>query len=551
MPFRRPAIGSVTLAIVTSAFLLLTTNAAFWRKGMAYFAGHETQLVALGFAIFLLSVAILTAISVKYLIKPAFILLVLISAVASYFTDTFGITIDRDMIRNAVVTTSNEARQLLTPDLALHLLLFGLIPSAAIGFVRVVHRPFGQKFWRNCAVIMPSLIAVVAILAWNYATFSSTFRERGDLMASLNPAAPIVGAVKYAGSLIEERDVVVQPYGVDARQGGRFAASRPALTVIVVGETARAQNYSLNGYARETNPAMKAQEALNFRQVSSCGTATAVSLPCMFSGYRRTDYSNAKGLSRENLLDVLTHAGLRVDWFDNNTGSKGVADRVAHEALQARPDPVNCREGDCWDQVVVERLKSYLSSAPVGNAVVVLHLEGSHGPAYYQRIPPAFARFQPACATAQFGDCSQAEIVAAYDNTILYTDHILSEIVDLLKAKGPALSTAMVYMSDHGESLGENGLYLHAAPYFIAPDTQTHVPFLAWLSDGYLKANDLDSACLRGEADRPLSHDNLFHTVLGMTDVKTAAYDAELDAFQACRHDPGAVAAAPAGEVRS
>jgi lipid A ethanolaminephosphotransferase len=547
----RPRIGSVTLAIVTSAYLLLLTNATFWRKGLTYFAGHEAQLAALGLAIFLLSIAALTTISVKYLIKPAFILLVLIAAAASYFNDAFGIVIDRDMIRNAAVTTGSEARQLLTPDLAVHLLLFGLLPAAAIASVRIVHRPFGQKFVRNCAVIFPCLIAVVAIVGWNYAAFSSTFRDRQDLMASLNPGAPIVGAVKYAGSLVEERDVVVQPYGVDARQGGRFAAARRALTVIVVGETARAANYSLDGYARETNPAMKAQKALNFSQVSSCGTATAVSLPCMFSGYRRTDYSSAKGLARENLLDVLSHAGVKVDWFDNNTGSKGVADRVGYEALQTKADPVNCREGDCWDQVVVDRLKTYLADGPAGNAVVVLHLEGSHGPAYSQRYPPAFAQFQPACGTAQFADCSREEIVAAYDNTILYTDHILSEVVDLLKAQGPEVSTAMLYMSDHGESLGENGLYLHAAPYFIAPDTQTHVPFLAWLSDGYRDANELDAACLTGEADRPLSHDNLFHTVLGLTDVVTTAYDAGLDAFAACRRAPGAVASGPTGAVRS
>lgn len=540
----RPRVGSVTLAVLVSAYLLALTNGTFFAKGARYFEGHEAQFAALVFSVFLLSVAALTTLSVKYLIKPAFILLILIAGSASYFTDAFGTIFDDDMIRNAVVTTTGEARNLLTPNLFVHLAVFAVLPSVLIGWVRVVHRPFPSKFLHNMAVILPCLGGALALVALNYATFSSTFRERGDLMATLNPGAPIAGAVKYVQTLTKDRDIVPVPLGLDAKQGARFAtAGQRSLTVIVVGETARAMNFSLNGYGRATNPELAKRDVLNFTRTSSCGTATAVSLPCMFSVYPRSDYSTSKGLGTENLVDVLTHAGLKVDWFDNNTGSKNVADRIRYEFLPGTNDPRFCEGGECKDEILIERLKAYLRQRPkTGNAVVVLHQLGSHGPAYFKRYPSEFGRFAPACGTAQFADCRQEEIVAAYDNTILYTDHILSEIIDLLKSEDPQTATAMVYMSDHGESLGENGLYLHGTPYFMAPEAQTHVPFVTWLSPSYAKTGGLDMDCLRGERDRPFSHDNLFHTVLGLTDVSTKVYDPSLDAFGACRRKPGLIA---------
>ncbi|RYD30226.1 MAG: phosphoethanolamine transferase, partial [Sphingomonadales bacterium] len=435
MKLSRPRIGSITLSVVVSAYLLAATNQTFLAKGLRYFAGHEAQFAALVVAIFLLTVAALTTVSIKYLIKPVFILLVMIAGSASYFTDTFGTIIDREMIQSAVVTTSGEARNLFTPNLFVHLALYVVLPCLLIAWVRIVHRAFPKKFMLNMAVILPCLLGAITIVGLNYASYSSTFRERGDLMDTFNPGAPIAGAVKYVESLRKERNIVAAPLGTDARQGSRFASKGlRSLTVIVVGETARGMNFSLNGYGRDTNPELAKRNVLSFTQASSCGTATAISLPCMFSVYPRVDYSTAKGLASENLVDVLQHAGIAVDWFDNNTGSKHVADRVAYEFLPDANDPLFCEGGECKDEVLIERLKLFLQQRPkTGNAVVVLHQLGSHGPAYFKRYPPAFAGFGPACETAQFADCQKPEIVAAYDNTILYTDHILSEVIDLLK----------------------------------------------------------------------------------------------------------------------
>jgi lipid A ethanolaminephosphotransferase len=170
-----------------------------------------------------------------------------------------------------------------------------------------------------------------------------------------------------------------------------------------------------------------------------------------------------------------------------------------------------------------------------GNMLVVMHELGSHGPAYYRRYPPAFARFQPACTTDELRQCSAAEITNAYDNTILYADHVLARLVDWLAAAQNTHDTGMLYVSDHGESLGEGGLYLHGVPYAIAPDVQTHVPFIAWLSPALRNGARIDEACMRQRALKPVSHDNLFHTLLGMFSVETKAYEPALDVFAGCR----------------
>ncbi|URK88364.1 sulfatase-like hydrolase/transferase [Rhizobium sp. RCAM05350] len=293
-------------------------------------------------------------------------------------------------------------------------------------------------------------------------------------------------------------------------------------------------NFSLNGYDRETNPELKTLGVTNFTRTTSCGTATTVSLPCMFSVYGRKNYSDRKARSTDTLMDVLRRAGVDGYWWDNNTGSKGIADLISFASLTKQKNSKLCKDGECLDDIFLTQLDEKLAGI-TKNTVIVLHQIGSHGPAYYLRYPEEFRRFKPDCRTAQLSDCSRDEIVNAYDNTILYTDHNLSEVIKLLKKHQDTVDGAMIYMSDHGESLGENGLFLHGAPYMFAPAEQTHVPFIAWFSDQYAQLTGLDRSCLQTYADAPTSHDNLFHTVLGMMDVVTKVYNPNLDVFASCR----------------
>ncbi|HTO32055.1 MAG TPA: phosphoethanolamine--lipid A transferase [Pararhizobium sp.] len=528
----RPAIGSVTLSVIVAVYLVFLTNRTFWAKAIDYLGIPSFAMVSMGIGLLALFSAVCIAVSVKYLTKPLFILMVMAAAVSSRFMDHFGTIIDVDMIRNAAETTGSEAGHLLTVGFVTDVAIFGIVPSLLIAVVRIQHRPFGQKFRWNLALVLSCLAVFIAVGLANVRTLAATTREHRDLMETLNPVAPIVSAVRYVMASGAEENLVVQPLGTDAHVVGPTASGKPRVTIIVAGETARAENFSLNGYGRMTNPKLAARGVRYFSDTSSCGTATAVSLPCMFSVYTRAGYTHQKAMETENLLDVLGHAGVRTEWWDNNTGSKGIASRTAYTSFSDINDPRFCTNHECIDAVHLDRLGSWLDNVK-GDSVLVVHQIGSHGPGYYQRYPDAFRRFTPDCRTPELGNCSHDEIVNAYDNTILYTDHVLSEIIDMLKARQGKMAGAMLYMSDHGESLGEHGLYLHGAPYFIAPSQQTHVPFVLWQSPE--ARTGIDAACLNAKTSEPQSHDNLFHTVLGMMNIATKAYDPALDVLASCR----------------
>jgi lipid A ethanolaminephosphotransferase len=308
------------------------------------------------------------------------------------------------------------------------------------------------------------------------------------------------------------------------------------VTIIVVGETARAMSFSLNGYGRDTNPRLALERSLvNFSDVSSCGTATAVSVPCVFSDLTRSGYSDDKARSKEGLLDVLRRAGMEVIWRDNNSGCKGVCDRVTFEDM-SKPVPGSpfCNTDDCYDEHLLEGLPALIRSAE-RDLVIVLHQKGSHGPAYWKRYPPGFGKFGPVCRTSELEKCSRDAIAAAYDNTILYTDHFLDRTIALLKEAG--VPASMLYFSDHGESLGEKNMYLHGAPYMFSPEEQRKVPMMLWMSDSFTSRFHIDRGCLAARSGQRFSHDNVFHSTLGMLNVNTAVYNAKLDLFQACTHD--------------
>jgi lipid A ethanolaminephosphotransferase len=160
---------------------------------------------------------------------------------------------------------------------------------------------------------------------------------------------------------------------------------------------------------------------------------------------------------------------------------------------------------------------------------------GSHGPAYYKRVPDAFKKFQPECKSNALQECSREQVVNSFDNTILYTDHFLGQAIQWLKKSETTSAPAMLYVSDHGESLGENNLYLHGLPYRVAPDVQKRVPWITWWSPQFEKQTGLSRTCLQNKVQMPLTHDNYFHSVLGLLNVSTADYQAKLDVHADCR----------------
>lgn len=528
-------VSPVVLCALTLVYIFGATNTTFWSIGVEVFAGHLLSFVGFVLAIFCLMLVFFAAFAFPWTVKPFLIFMVILSAVTSYYMDALGVIIDRDMIQNVLVTTITESKHLLTFGFIKHVALLGMLPAIVMACLKI------KRFNMARTLAIPVLTGVLGIslttglLMADLKSYSSVLRERKDYMSSFQPGAPVVGAIRYVKMIARSKNVTVAAVGMDAAKGPSYGPDRkPVLTIVVAGETARANNFSLNGYGVETNPRLAKLPVISFTDVSSCGTATATSLPCMFSTFDRQDYSYQKGISHQSVLDVLDHAGLRVEWWDNNTGDKGIADRVTTRSLTHTDNAELCAAGECMDGIFMRALKDYADTI-TQDTVLVLHQIGSHGPTYYLRYPEEFERFKPACRTAEFKRCTPAEITNAYDNTIAYTDEILAQTIEFLEAQDQ-LSTALLYISDHGESLGEGGLYLHGSPYFMAPDFQTKVPMILWMSQTFKDQFSIDKGCLTAKADSVLSHDNLFHSLLGMLDIQTDVQNPELDLFASCRH---------------
>jgi len=534
----RPKISISFVTLAASLWLLLLDNASFWGTVLRITEGqgvHGVLAVASLFVAFLLLFNVLLGlICYPGITRPVLVFLFVTAAVAAYFMNQFGVMLDRGMLHNVFATDPAEVRDLLSPKLFLYVLLLGILPSALTLWVRIDYHGFGRGLVIRLAWIAGTALAVGAIVVVFYQDYASLFRNHREIRFLLTPTNYLnatYGLLRDTFSRPKEMRVI----GEDARRGGpRPVTDKKVLTVIVVGETARAANFSLGGYARQTNPLLAREDIIYYPKTTACGTDTASSVPCMFSNLGSAGYSDDKAAQQQNLLDVLKRAGIAVFWRDNNSGCKGVCDRVGYEDVSRLKNSALCRADECYDEILVAGLQQTLDGLS-GDAVIVLHQKGSHGPAYYLRYPDQFGVFTPVCRTNQLEKCSRDEIVNAYDNTILYTDYVLDRTIDLLKRNAARFDAALIYQSDHGESLGENNLYLHGLPRMLAPVEQTHIPFVTWFSEGALKHHGLDRKCLESHRNDAYSHDNLFHSVLGLMDVQTRVYRPELDLFRSCR----------------
>jgi len=427
---------------------------------------------------------------------------------------------------------TNEAAELLSASLLWHVLLFGLLPSALVLAVNVRYKkPLGEIFTRLAAALgIVLVIGALVMLNFKYLTYFS--RENRDLRMTITPLYPITSVAKL---IKKSHASEQQPFVVLGEDAAQTPHARKRVGIMVVGETARADHFSLNGYARETNPLLPKQSVVSYHDAWSCGTSTAYSVPCMFSFLDRKDYSPAKASRQSNVLDVLEKAGVKTVWRDNNSSCKGVCERIETQNFHHDFDPASpfFNQDEYIDEILLDKLDSVIDQTP-GDVLVVFHTMGSHGPAYYKRYPKAFAHFKPECASSSPHECDNPSVINAYDNTILYTDFMLNKTIDFLKSRAGKYDAFMLYASDHGESLGEKGVYLHGLPYLIAPDEQKNIPMIAWLSDGLKQAKSLGEKALKGCEGKAVSHDFLVHTLLDLFDVKTGLYKRQLDLFNGC-----------------
>jgi lipid A ethanolaminephosphotransferase len=504
------------VTLIASAFLITGFNLVLWKHLFEITATDAAGILmrlAFGAMIFAAFNIVLTLLAFRPVMKPFLTLLFMISAGVAYFMSQYGVLIDAGMLRNFAETNATEVRDLLSLKLFVYIVLLGILPSWLLWKTPVNYRRWHRELLSKVLVCFASAAVIGSVALMNYQGLSSLFRNHHELRLMVVPSNYIGASFGY---LREQVASARQPFiavGEDAQRNPAWQThGRKSLTVLVVGESARAENFGILGYDRDTTPMLNKEAGLiAFTDVHSCGTETAVSVPCMFSNMGRKDYSASKAKNEEGLLDVLKRAGLDVIWRDNQSGCKGTCDRVTLDDVSKRKDPLLCANSECRDEILLQGLQHFIDNLDK-DTVLVLHQMGSHGPEYFKRYPKAYERFTPVCES-----------------------NALSTLIDLLRSNQDKVDTAMLYLSDHGESLGEYNLYLHGTPYMLAPEQQKRVAMLAWFSDSYQKSFSVDTHCLQLSREKPLSQDNLFHSMLGLLEVNSKVYNQDLDMFAGCR----------------
>ena len=487
------------------------------------------------FLIFALSF-VFSLFSFKYLLKPFFISITLLSSSVFFAALQYGVVFDTGMIENTVQTDQAEAFTYLNYSSVLNFVLTGLIPAFLILKVKIDYKPIVKEVIHKLGFMLTMLVGIGLIGFFYYQNYVSFGRNNDELKRFIIPTYFIGSIAKYTNQYYFQTPLVYQQQGLDAVNKHITGNGKGNLMVLVVGETARAKNYEYYGYQKPTNTYTKKHGVTAFQNTTSCGTATAVSVPCMFSNMTREQFDSRQAEAQDGVLDVLDHAGIQQVWLDNDSGCKGVCDRIANITIERNSDPELCNGDYCFDQVLLDQLDKTLANIENRDTLVVLHIIGSHGPTYYLRYPESHKKFTPDCPRSDIQNCSDEALMNTYDNTILYSDYIVGSVIDRLKFLDNRFNTGMIYVSDHGESLGEKGLYLHGAPYAIAPDEQVKVPLLTWFSPSFSAENRLDQSCLNKKAEKGgFSHDNLFDSLLGVMNIQTEIYDNDLDLFASCR----------------
>ncbi len=530
------------LVVLASLWIATICNVALWRElsrlpGLS--AGQAfTISIALALVIALATTALLSLLAWRWTLKPAITLFLLSAAFGAYFMMTYGVVIDKTMMVNTLQTDVRETRDLLNWRLLATVLVLAVLPMVLVWRQKVRRTGAARQVLANAATLTASCLLLVLVVFLFFQSIASVMRNYTHVRYLINPLNSFYALGAIAAKPFQRDESIVLPLGEDAKLGASYTAQgKPPLLLLVLGETARSGNFSLNGYARPTNPLLAKEDVASQRNAWSCGTSTAASLPCMFSNFGREAY-DSRPANYEGMLDVLQRAGLAVLWIDNQSGCKGACDRVPNVNTTQLKVPGLCDSGECFDEVMLHGIDERIAALPAERrakgVVIVMHQMGGHGPAYYKRSPQASKKFLPECTDNALQSCSREGLLNAYDNSIVYTDQLLSSAIQWLKAQEARSAPALLYLADHGESLGENNLYLHGMPYGIAPDVQKRVPWITWLSPGFEQRSKVTTACLKQQLDAPVSHDNYFHSVLGLMNVQTSVYKPALDIYAHC-----------------
>ena len=529
------------LAVVGSLWLASVGNIALWMQvhQLPEVSGLRGFAFAMGFGAIITAALtlILSLLNWRWLLKPVLTVFFFSAASGAYFMLSYGIVIDSSMIANVIQTDTKEAMDLLNWRMLISFFLLGLLPSWVLWKTPVKSLRWGQQAFNNTLTGAASIVVIVAVLLAIFQDYASIMRNHTQLRYLVNPLNSFYAIGMVAAKPFQHNNQTLLPMGRDAKVSALRPTDKPPLLLLVLGETARMGNFGVNGYERPTTPELAKENIVSLKGVVSCGTSTATSVPCMFSHLGKEAFEERKN-NYESLIDVLNHAGFAVLWIENQSGCKGVCERVPLALTKELKHPTLCKNGECFDEIMLHELDQRIQALPAERrakgVVIVMHQMGSHGPAYYKRVPDNFRKFQPECKSNALQKCSREQVVNSFDNTILYTDYFLAQAIQWLKKSEATAAPALLYVSDHGESLGENNVYLHGLPYRVAPDVQKRVPWITWLSPRFEKQSGLINTCLKNKTDTALTHDNYFHSVLGLMNVSSEVYQEKLDVHANC-----------------
>lgn len=536
---RLPAIGVERLGILASLFFSLACNHLFFSAALANRDWSQPASWFFAFAIFIAITALQSAglfiVLNRWSAKPVLSVLFIVTAAATYYMNKYTVFFNTEMVRNILRTDVKEASELFSLNFCIYMFIYAALPILLVWKLRLKTMPLRRAIPVRLAYIVGAIVIAAGSTLLVFQDFSSLMRNQKEVRFLITPSNYLFSLTRVVAVDTAQANVPKIPISGDAKLGAAWGQrAKPMLFVLVVGETTRAANWGLNGYARQTTPELSKLDVVNFPHATSCGTNTEVSVPCMFSTYGRRNYDEKEIRAHESLLHIIDHVGLKTIWRDNQAGCKGVCDGLEEQRLDSSKNAALCDGERCFDEILLDNMDGEIHKAQNGNLFIVLHMLGNHGPSYFRRYPAAMRTFTPTCDTSDLSKCSQQEIVNAYDNGVLYTDHFLAKTISYLKTQ-TTYDTAMLYLSDHGESLGEHGIYLHGLPYSIAPKEQTEIPMVMWLSQGFASSFGLDKDCLSKRSRNPVSHDNLFHSILGMLQIESKHYDKTLDMSAGCR----------------
>ncbi|MBC7547500.1 MAG: DUF1705 domain-containing protein, partial [Polaromonas sp.] len=413
----RVGYSPLVFTVLTSLWLSTVCNLALWRELHRLPDLTATQALTLtglmGFLIFLLITALMSLAAWRWTLKPLLTVFCAAAAFGAYFMMSYGVVIDKTMMVNTLQTDFRETRDLFNWRLLATVAVLGALPIYVVWRQPMRFASAGRQLAANLGSFTAAFLTFVLVLMVFFQSIAPVMHTYTHLRYLINPLNSFYALGQLAAKPFQKNFSVILPLGQDAKLGAQYTGQvKPPLLMLVLGETARSGNFGVNGYARNTTPKLAAEQIASQRNAWSCGTSTAASLPCMFSNLGREDYGS-RADNTEGLLDVLQHAGLAVLWIDNQSGCKGVCDRVhSVRSVDAAhpPEPTLCPGGECFDEVMLRGLEERIAALPAEQrakgVVVVLHQIGSHGPAYYQRSPAAFKRFLPECANNALQSCA-------------------------------------------------------------------------------------------------------------------------------------------------